>query len=131
MPSSLGPIPDGSSPEQAQREEAVLAGLLGQPSDRVHRILGIVDDWDIGDPYRRAMIRAVRDMHTAGMTVDPLTLDWELAQRGLPLVRQPEQGQHGETYAMRLARSSVDADGPFQAARELAAPSLPDWCETG
>jgi hypothetical protein len=130
-PSPIGPVPDASSPQQAQREEAVLAGLLSQRSDHIDQILDVLDERDIGDPYRRAMTRAARDMHTAGMAVDALTLDWELAQRGLPLVRQPEQGQHGETYAMRLARSSVDADGPFQAARELAAPSLPDWCETG
>jgi replicative DNA helicase len=120
-PSPIGPVPDASSPQQAQREEAVLAGLLSQRSDHIDQILDVLDERDIGDPYRRAMTRAARDMHAAGMAVDALTLDWEFAQRGLPLVRQPEQGQHGETYAMRLARSSVDADGPVQAARELAA----------
>jgi replicative DNA helicase len=119
-PPSLGPTPDASSPGQAQREEAVLAGLLQLPPERQHEILAILDDRHVGDPYRRAMIRAARDMHAAGMATDALTLDWELAQRGLPLVRQPEAGNNGETYAMRLARSGMDDDRPVQAARELA-----------
>jgi replicative DNA helicase len=120
-PSSLGPVPDSSRPEQARREEAVLAGFLLQPPGHARQILAILDDRDIGDPYRRAMIRALRDMHASGMAVDELTLDWELAQRGLPLVRQPEEVKGRETYAMRLARHGVDEGLPIQAARELAA----------
>jgi replicative DNA helicase len=97
-PPSVDVVPADSSPEQVQREESVLAGLLTQPPDRRHQILSVLRDQDIRDPYRRAVLRAVRDMHAAGMAVDCLTLDWQMALSGQPLVPRQAEDRDGETY---------------------------------
>jgi replicative DNA helicase len=118
-PAPMDLIVGGASMPQAQREEAVLAGLLTQPADRAHQILGTVKAGAFRDSYRRAMFRTIGDMHAARMAVDPLTVDWELSSRGLPLVRQGQED--GQSYATRLAQSATGDERVIQAARELAA----------
>ncbi len=121
VPPSMDLVADYHSPEQAKREEMALAGLLVLPRDRMRKILQILDNQHIHDPYRRTVLHVVHGMHATGMAVDALTLDWELALRSLPLVRQTGQDKSGETYATRLALTGTDDERPIQAARELTA----------
>jgi hypothetical protein len=114
---AAGPDP---GPHQAQREEAVLAGLLTQPPGHARQILDILEDGDFTDPHRRAVFHAIGGMHAAGMAVDPLTVDWELSGRDLPLTRLPEE-DGPDSYTTRLARSAISDEQAIQAARDLAA----------
>ncbi|HTU74680.1 MAG TPA: DnaB-like helicase N-terminal domain-containing protein [Trebonia sp.] len=133
-PEPMDLIAGDASLQQAQREEAVLAGLLTQPPGRAHQILAIVQAGAFRDSHRRAMFRTISDMHATRMAIDPLTVDWELSARGLPLVRQHQEDR--QSYATRLAQSAAGEQPAVQAARDLAAqheqpPSSPSGRRSG
>jgi hypothetical protein len=127
----LGPPPAGpsSGPRQrgslqrARREEAVLAGLLRQDPERNADILRALPAGAFANPHRREVYQVASAMYQAGKPVDELTLDWELASRGVPLDagQSPGAARDGGTYAMRLARLEIGYQEPATAAEEMAA----------
>jgi hypothetical protein len=61
-------------------------------------------------------------MHRDRRPVDPLTVDWELANSGLPIYQGTDEEAKGlseETYSTRLAHMEVAQDQAVNAAREL------------
>jgi hypothetical protein len=113
----------GASPERVRREEVVLAGLLRQNPERNADIVRILPAEAFGNPHRQEIYQVARAMYLSGKPVDELTLDWELASRGVPLdARQSYVAARGEqTYAMHLARLEFSYQEPITAARELTA----------
>jgi len=101
--------------EQARREELVLAAFVHMKPADVKDILWVVGPQDIKDPYRRAVLEVIDAMVWDGRPIDELTLDWAIAERGLPL--QPKGG--GATFGERLARLPVNHQEALTAARAL------------
>ena len=112
----------GANPERVRREEAVLAGLLQQDPQRNLEILRMLSWEAFTNPHRREIYHVLTAMTLTGRPVDELTLDWELASRGIPIdARQSSSATRDETYAMYLARLDHDYQEPLTAAHELAA----------
>jgi hypothetical protein len=113
----------GASPERVRREEAALAGLLHQDPERNADILRILPAEAFTNPHRKEIYQVASAMHLAGKAVDELTLDWELAARGVPLDARQSGGavRDDQTYAMHLARLERGYEEPVTAAHELAA----------
>jgi hypothetical protein len=120
---------DGVSPERTRREETVLAGLLQQAPQRNTHILRVLPAEAIAGPHRSQIYQVLSAMHQAGKPVDEVTLDWELASRGVPLDGRQSRipGRDDQTYAMRLARLHPGYEAPATAAAELAAEYGRSW----
>jgi hypothetical protein len=75
------------------------------------------------NPHRKEMYHVLTAMNLARRPVDELTLDWELASRGVPLDARQSYGavRDDHTYAMHLARLDCGYQEPIVAAAELAA----------
>jgi len=101
--------------EQAQREELVLAAFLHAKPAEAEQIRRVLGPSAIKDPYRRGVFQVISAMIRDGRPVDDLTLDWAIAERGLPL--QPKGG--GATFGERLARVPVTLQEALTAARAL------------
>jgi replicative DNA helicase len=120
VPDTNGPsIPALRHPatEQARREELVLAALAHLKPADAEEIRWVMRPEAITDPYRRAVLEVVSDMACDGRPIDELTLDWAIAERGLPL--RPRGG--GATIGERLAHMPVSLQEGLMAARELQA----------
>jgi hypothetical protein len=120
VPATTGPsIPVLRYPvtEQARREELVLAAFAHLTPADAQEIPWVIRPEAITDPYRRAVFGIVNDMACDGRPIDELTLDWAIAERGLPL--QVRGG--GATFGQRLARIPVSLQEALIAARELQA----------
>jgi hypothetical protein len=107
---------------QARREELVLASLLKPGHMWVWQMVAGMAAKAFRDPYRRAVFTVVMDMHRDRRPVDPLTVDWELANSGLPIYQGTDEEAKGlseETYSTRLAHMEVAQDQAVNAAREL------------
>jgi replicative DNA helicase len=103
--------------EQARREELVLAAFAHLTPADAEEVRWVMRPEAITDPYRRAVFEVASDMACDGRPIDELTLDWAIAEHGLPL--KPRGG--GATFGQRLARSPVSLPEALTAARELQA----------
>jgi replicative DNA helicase len=123
VPNTTGPsIPVLHYPntDHARREELVLAAFLHvtpAEADDIRRVLG---PSAITDPYRREAFQVISAMVRDGRPVDELTLDWAIAERGLPL--QPKGG--GATFGQRLAHVPVSLPEALTAAHALQGRSM-------
>jgi hypothetical protein len=90
---------------------------------RNSEILRILSAEAFTSPHRKEMYHVLTAMNLAGRPVDELTVDWELASRGVPLdARQSYRAVRDDhTYAMHLARLDYGYQEPIAAAAELAA----------
>jgi replicative DNA helicase len=107
-------MPPGIGTASPDREDALLTALL-QRHPESRQVLTFLPTAAFADPYRQELFRAIRSLHVAGKPVDPLTADWELARRGIPLVGG------GESYATTLARAEADGESPVKIATILLA----------
>jgi replicative DNA helicase len=100
---------------QARHEELVLAALVHLNPDDAAEVLQALGRATMTDPYRQEAIEVLTSMARNGRPIDELTLDWAIAQRGLPL--QPNDG--GATFGQRLARTPVNLPDALTAAQAL------------
>jgi hypothetical protein len=100
----------------------VLAGLLRHDAAHSAGIAQVLPAQAFSSPHRQAVYQVLTVMHQAGKAVDALTVDWELASRGVPLDARPRPGAALDdlTYTMRLARLNQGQGESVATARELA-----------
>ena len=108
-PSASAP---GPAAEQLRREEQVLSALLQEHSES-GQVLSFLPVSAFTSEYRQEIFQAIRALDTAGKPVDELTVDWELAQRGIT------PADSTAAYVSRLAHADIGTDSPVKDAHAL------------
>jgi hypothetical protein len=106
------PMPHDPGTGRQHREDSLLTALL-QRHPESRQVLAFLPVAAFADPYCQELFQAIRSLDAAGRPIDPLTVDWELARRGVPL----DGGT--ESYATRLARADAGKESPIKAATVL------------